>query len=63
MDVNESMEQLYSRLINKTEDYIELHKNEPISLTQLANNANFSDYHFHRIFKKYSDETLNGKFE
>lgn len=52
-------EELYIRLINKTEDYIELHKNEPISLTQLAENANFSNYHFHRIFKQYSDETLN----
>ena len=56
--MEESTEQSYIRLINKTEDYIERHLAEPISLSDLANNAHFSAFHFHRIFKKYSSETL-----
>lgn len=54
----ESSKQSYQRLINKTEDYIEQHLSEPISLSDLAKNAHFSEFHFHRIFKKYSSETL-----
>lgn len=50
-------EQVYIRLINKSEDYIEQHLSEPISLSDLARNSNFSEFHFHRIFKKYSKET------
>lgn len=48
----------YIRLVNKTEDYIESHLSEKISLEDLANNANMSKYHFHRLFRKYSDETV-----
>ncbi|CRH18136.1 MAG: AraC family transcriptional regulator [Carnobacterium sp.] len=51
-------EEVYIRLFNKSEDYIEQHLNEAISLSNLANYSNFSDYHFHRIFKKYSNITL-----
>ncbi|MBP1044592.1 helix-turn-helix transcriptional regulator [Vagococcus sp. BWB3-3] len=54
-----SSQQRYLRLINKTEDYIERHLKEPISLSDLAQNAHLSDFHFHRIFKKYSTETLH----
>lgn len=54
----DSTEQNYQRLINKTEDYIEQHLAEPISLSDLAKNAHFSEFHFHRMFKKYSSETL-----
>lgn len=56
--MEDSTEQSYKRLINKTEDYIEQHLAEPISLSDLAENAHFSEFHFHRIFKKYSSETL-----
>lgn len=56
--MEDSTEQCYKRLINKTEDYIEQHLAEPISLSYLAKNAHFSEFHFHRIFKKYSSETL-----
>lgn len=45
-----SSQQRYLRLINKTEDYIERHLKEPISLSDLAQNAHLSDFHFHRIF-------------
>jgi AraC-like DNA-binding protein len=51
--------EMYIRLINKTEDYIEQNLKKPISLADLAKNANLSDYHFHRIFKKHSSETVN----
>lgn len=49
----------YVRLINKTEDYVENHLKETISLSDLARHANLSEFHFHRIFKKYSAETVN----
>lgn len=55
----ESKHQVYQRLINKTEDYIEQHLSEAISLEDLANHAHFSNFHFHRIFKKYATESLN----
>lgn len=57
---NSQSKQTYFRLINKTEDYIEQHLKEPISLSDLANNVNLSEFHFHRIFTKYSTETVNG---
>lgn len=48
----------YTRLINKTEDYIEINLDKQITLADVAKNANFSEYHFHRLFSKYSHETL-----
>ena len=57
-DVSDSTEESYRRLMNKTEDYIEQHLSESISLSDLAKNAHFSEFHFHRIFKNYSSETL-----
>ena len=50
----------YIRLINKTEDYIETHLDRRLTLAELAKNAHLSEYHFHRLFKRYSSETLNG---
>ena len=49
----------YNWIINKTEDYIEKHLSEKISLTDVTNNLGISKYHFHRIFSKHSQETLN----
>ena len=48
----------YIRLINKTEDYIENNLDKKITLDDLANNINLSKFYFHRIFKKYSQETI-----
>ena len=48
-----------SRLINKVEDYIELHKNEKIVLKDIVDYIGMSAYHFHRIFKMCTSETLN----
>ena len=61
MTVNkkENYRQLYNRIINKTEDYIETNMSKKITLKEAAANVNMSEYHFHRIFKKYSKETLN----
>ncbi|MGL5684358.1 MAG: helix-turn-helix transcriptional regulator [Vagococcus fluvialis] len=55
---NREQEEVYLRLINKSEDYIEEHLSEAISLADLAQHANFSEFHFHRLFKEYSTETL-----
>lgn len=56
---NIEQEEIYIRLINKSEDFIEKNLSKNISLSDLSENANFSQYHFHRIFKKYSNETVN----
>ncbi len=48
----------YTRLINKTEDYIEIHLDKRITLSDVANHVSFSKFHFHRLFSKYSNETL-----
>lgn len=56
---NINSKQSYVRLINKAEDYIEKNLKESIQLKDLAKNANLSEFHFHRIFKKYSSETVN----
>lgn len=55
----DTSKQMYLHLINKTEDYIEQHLAEPISLSDLARNAHLSEFYFHRIFRKYSSETLH----
>ncbi len=52
-------EAMYRRIINKTEDYIEEHLSDKILLEDVAKHANLSPFHFHRIFKQYSQETLN----
>lgn len=49
----------YVWLLNKAEDYIETHLSEKIVLEDIAKELNISKYHFHRIFSKYSNETLN----
>ncbi len=36
----------YTRMINKTEDYIEEHLSENIGLKELAQNVNYTEYHF-----------------
>lgn len=55
---DQEQREIYSRLVNKSEDYIEGHLDEPIILKDLASHANLSEFHFHRIFKKYANETL-----
>ena len=53
------MARKYSWLINKAEDYIESHLSEKIALLDIARDLGISKYHFHRIFRNGSTETLN----
>jgi len=46
--------------INKVIDYIDANLDKSLDLLTLASVANFSPYHFHRIFSTFTGETLNG---
>lgn len=48
----------YISRINIVQDYIENHISEDFSLIKLAGIANFSSFHFHRIFYSITGETL-----
>jgi AraC family transcriptional regulator len=47
----------YIARINKTFDYIESHLEKPMTLEELAGVANFSKFHFNRIFHSIVGET------
>ncbi len=49
----------YLARINRVIDYIEKNLDGDLSLQKLASVANFSRFHFHRIFKSMVNETLN----
>ncbi len=49
----------YISRINRVIDYIELNIDKDLSLEKLAQVANFSRFHFHRIFRALMGETLN----
>jgi len=48
----------YNKAINQCIDYINGHLNEAIELKKIAEIANISEFHFHRIFKAYIGETV-----
>jgi AraC family of transcriptional regulator, multidrug resistance transcriptional activator len=48
----------YLKLINETEDYIEVNLSEKITLDKLAKHLNISKYYYHHIYSKNSSETL-----
>lgn len=48
----------YISRINKVQDYIEINISQEFSLKELSKIANFSPYHFHRIFSTITAETL-----
>lgn len=48
----------YERRLHRVFAYIDEHLDEPIDLSQLAKVANFSAFHFHRIFLAQTGETL-----
>jgi len=48
----------YTRRMNRVLNYIEQHLDQPLELAQLADVANFSRFHFHRIFAAWMGETL-----
>lgn len=49
----------YAIRINQVSTYINDHLQQTLSLEALALVAGFSPYHFHRLFKKETGETLN----
>ena len=49
----------YEERINRVLDHIEDHLAEDLSLARLAQVACFSPFHFHRIFRELTGETLN----
>lgn len=49
----------YTARINRVIDYIESNLIKDLKLEDLAGIANFSVYHFHRVFKHYTGETLH----
>ena len=49
----------YTARINRVIDYIDTHIDEELSLEVLAGVADFSRFHFHRIFGSMVGETLN----
>jgi len=49
----------YVKRINHVFEHIEKHLGEELSLEKIAQIANFSPFHFHRIFKTIVGETLN----
>jgi AraC family transcriptional regulator len=50
----------YERRVNRVVDYMERNPATELSLERLARLASFSPYHFHRVFKAITGETLFG---
>jgi AraC family transcriptional regulator len=48
----------YARRMNRVLDYIDQHLDAPLELATLADVANFSRFHFHRMFAGWIGETL-----
>lgn len=57
-DKNKFLREEYVSRINRVQDYIEMNLSEEFSLIKLSQIANFSSYHFHRIFFIMTGETL-----
>ncbi len=57
--LNESRK-VYLSKINKVQDYIESNLEEELSNQLLANIASFSEYHFQRIYRQITGESLYG---
>src|SRR5215475_3705860 len=49
----------YAQRIDRVIDYLRRNLDRPVKLAELAKVACFSEFHFHRIFKAVSGETLN----
>lgn len=47
------------RLIYKAEDYINAHLDGKITINDLSKYIGISQFHFHRIFREFSNETIN----
>ena len=58
-DRSNHQRQEYTARINRVLDYIERHIDKELTLEELSNVANFSRFHFHRIFRAMVGETLS----
>lgn len=54
---NPSLE--YTKRVDRVIDYLRAHLDKPVKLQDLANVACLSPYHFHRIFRSMTGETVN----
>ena len=59
MPTRPAQENLYIQRINTVIDYVREHLNDDLSLDTLARVAGFSPFHFHRLFKSVTGETVN----
>jgi len=59
MATSPTQENLYLQRINAVIDYVRDHLQDALSLETLADVAGFSPFHFHRVFKSITDETVN----
>ena len=59
MPSNQEKNNVYIQRVNTVIGYIRQNLNDDLSLNTLAKVANFSPFHFHRIFKAITDETVN----
>ena len=48
----------YEKRVNRVIDHVRAHLAEDLSLERLAHHAAFSPFHFHRIFRAITNETL-----
>ncbi|MBN1859625.1 helix-turn-helix transcriptional regulator, partial [Candidatus Bipolaricaulota bacterium] len=58
-DRREILRQAYVSRVNRVINYIQSHLDGDLRLARLAEIANFSSYHFHRIFHAMVGETPN----
>jgi len=59
MTVYSTQETIYHQRINAVISYVRENLEADLSLDKLASVAGFSPFHFHRIFKAITDETIN----
>jgi len=57
--MNQNPKNEYIARINRALDYIETHIDSNLTLEKIAGVAHFSPFHFHRIFRAMTGETLN----
>lgn len=55
----EAFRREYFARIHRAQDFIDRHLAGPLSLEEVARAANFSPFHFHRIYSAATGETLN----
>ncbi|WP_070963698.1 AraC family transcriptional regulator [Vibrio sonorensis] len=52
------MERFYQARVDRVIDYIQSHISEPLNVSQIASLAYFSEFHFNRVFRERTGESL-----